>query len=80
MWIFDMIWWGIGYGVGRLILPLISFGKVRAEPLEYRDKGPGWLGYRRNESGHLEIVADLAAGIGLVACCVGLAVVLHFIR
>lgn len=80
MWILDLLWWGIGYAVGRLILPLVSFGKVRAGPLESRGEPFGWLGYRRNESGCLEIEPTLAVGIGLVACCFGLAMVLHFIH
>ena len=77
---FDMIWWGIGYSAARLILPVVSFGKVRVEPLECRDNRFGWLCYRRDGSGHLEVVAELGAGIGLVACCIGLAIVLHFLR
>lgn len=81
MWIFfDMIWWGIGYGVARLILPVVSFGKVQVGPLVYDGEGFGWLGCRRNESGQLEIGPTLAAGIGLVACCIGLGIVLHFIH
>lgn len=75
-----MVWWGIGYGVARLILPLVSFGKVQVRPLESRDERSSWLGFRRNDSGHLEIEPTPACGIGLVICCIGLAVVLHFIR
>jgi len=80
VWILDLLWWGIGYGVARLILPLVSFGKVQAAPLDSRGNGFSWRGYRRNESGHVEIESTLAVGIGLVACCSGLAIVLHFIH
>ena len=80
VWILDMIWWGIGYGTARLIVPIVSFGKVEVGPLESRGDEFGWFCYRRNESGQLEIDPTLAVGIGLVACCVGLAIVLHFIH
>lgn len=74
----DMIWWGIGYGVARLILPLVSFGKVRVAPLDMSGSGFSWLGYRRNDSGHVEIEPTLGVAIGLIVCCVGLMVVLYF--
>jgi len=79
MWILDELWCGIGYGVARLILPLVSLGKVRAGPLEERRDGYGWLGYRRSEAGHLELEPLVAGGIGLIVCCLGLALFLHFI-
>lgn len=78
-WILELVWWGIGYAVARLLLPLISLGKVQvAAPLD--SSRFGWLGLRRNESGRLEIEATFAALIGLVICCAGLAVILCFIR
>ncbi len=78
-WILELVWWGIGYSVARLVLPLVSFGKVQVgTPLD--TSRFGWLGFRRNESGRLEIEATLSALIGLVICCAGLAVVLYFIH
>jgi hypothetical protein len=80
VWILDLLWWGIGYGTARLILPLVSLGKVRVAPLESRGEGSGWLGCSRNNGGQLEIEPTPAVGIGLVICCIGLAIVLYFIR
>jgi len=79
MWILDLLWWGIGYAVARLILPLVTFGKVQAEPLESAGHEFGWLGYRR-KSGGLEVQSTVAAGIELVTCCLGLAAALYFIH
>lgn len=78
-WVLDLIWWGIGYAVARLLLPLLSFGKVQVGTT--RDtSGFGWLGWRRIERGRLEVEATFAALIGLVICCAGLAAVLYFIH
>ena len=65
----------LGYNASRLILPLVSFGKLRAGP--QFEGGFGWLGYRRSALGHLEIAPDFAAGIGLIVCCLGLAMALY---
>jgi hypothetical protein len=73
----EIVWWRIGYSVARLVLPLVSFGKLEVLPLESPDSS--WLGYRRNGSGYVEIDPTPAGGIGLVICCIGLAIVLHFI-
>jgi hypothetical protein len=77
LWILEFVWWGIGYAVARLVLPLVSFGKVQVgSALDSR--GFGWSGLRRIENGRLEVEATFAALIGLVICCAGLAVVLYF--
>lgn len=79
MWILaELLGWGFGYAVGRRVLPLVSFGKVQAGHLE--SQGYNWLGYKRNVSGRLEIDSTLVAGIGLIACCIVLAAILHFIH
>jgi hypothetical protein len=78
-WFLELIWWGVGYAVARLVLPLVSFGKVQVGTA--RDtSGFGWLGLRRIENGRLEIEATFAALIGLVIFCAGLAAVLYFIH
>ncbi|HJP68067.1 MAG TPA: hypothetical protein VJ846_04115 [Sphingomicrobium sp.] len=84
-WVLVEIWsffvvemiYRLGHNVARLILPLVSFGKLRAGPLKQSEGGFGWLGYRRSALGHLEIAPDFAAGIGLIVCCLGLAMALY---
>lgn len=78
-WVLDLIWWGIGYAVARLVLPLVSLAKVQAGTA-LDSSGFGWLGWRRIECGRLEVEATFAALIGLVICCAGLAAVLYFIH
>ena len=78
-WVLELIWWGVGYAVARLVLPLVSFGKVQVGTA--RDSsGFGWLGLRRIENGRLEVEATFAALLGLVIFCAGLAAVLYSIH
>ncbi|MBR0694812.1 hypothetical protein [Bradyrhizobium lablabi] len=80
VWILDLIWWWVGHAVARLVLPLVSFGKVRVEPLESPSDGFGWAGCRRIETGRLEVELTLAAGIGMVIYCIALAAVLYLVH
>lgn len=78
-WVLELIWWGVGYAVARLVLPLLSFGKVKVG-IAGDSSGFGWLGLRRIDNGRIEVEAIFAAFIGLVICCAGLAAVLCFIH
>ena len=79
MWILGMLWWGIGYGIARLILPLVSFGKLRAEPLSVSwAREFNWLSCRRSGDGQIEVESTVAGGVGLLIFFICLAVFLHF--
>lgn len=75
----DVIWLGIGYNVARLIFPVVTFGKLRVAPLGPYFERFGYLGCRRSDSGQWLVEPYLAGGIGLMVCCLGLAVVLYFL-
>lgn len=78
-WFLELIFSGVGYAVARIVLPLVSIGKVQVgDALD--SSGFGWRGWRRIEGGRLEIEATFAALIGLVICCAGVAAVLYFIH
>jgi len=78
-WVLELIWWGVGYAVARLVLPLASFGKVQVGTA--RDSGGfGWLGVRRIDNGRFEVEAAFAALVGLVICCAGLAATMYFVH
>jgi hypothetical protein len=74
--IFDLLWWGVGYVIARVVLPLVSFGKVRVGPVG--SIGFNWLGCRRNGVGVLEIAPMFAALIGLLVFCSGFVMALYF--
>jgi hypothetical protein len=59
---------GIGYGVARVGLPLVSFGRIRLEPLRSPSTGFNLLGYRYVD-GVVEIAATTAGLLGWSSAC-----------
>ena len=66
MWLFDFLIDVIGYTTARLVLPLLSFGWVYAEPLTSPPKRFGALGYRRDEGGRIELAGTVAGFVGFI--------------
>ncbi|MGY3488885.1 hypothetical protein ACVW1C_006768 [Bradyrhizobium sp. USDA 4011] len=69
----------IGYTVARLIVPVVSFGRIRVAAYNCDEGEFGWPGGRRDGFGRLELGAGVASGIGLVICALYLAAVLWFV-
>lgn len=78
-WGIGFFWWGIGYGTARLILPIVSFGGLRAAPLCVSDHEFNWLCCRRSGNGPIEVESTVAGFVGLLIFFVCLAVFLHFL-
>ena len=57
---------GAGYFTGRVVVPVVTFGKARVEPAP---KGvrvyPKWHGFNRGSDGRLVIDAEMGALFGL---------------
>ncbi|WJR76497.1 hypothetical protein [Bradyrhizobium sp. NP1] len=66
--IVEALIYAAGYAVARLLLPLLSFGKVYVAPLNSGADGINWLGYRRDARQWIEIKAIVAGWIGFIAC------------
>ena len=79
VWILDMLWWSLGYGTARVLLPVVSFGKLRAQSLCDWDREFNWLSCRRTGDGQIEIEATVAGAIGLLIFFIYLAVFVHFV-
>ncbi|MCP4618674.1 MAG: hypothetical protein GY844_19845 [Bradyrhizobium sp.] len=79
VWILNLLWWGFGYGTARVILPVVSFGKVHVESLSDWDNEFNWLSCRRIGDGQIEVESTVAGWIGLLIYFICLAVFLHFI-
>jgi hypothetical protein len=65
----------VGYGIARLLLPVLSFRKIRIQPLGGPSMRFNLLGYRHVGNGRIEIEATFAGFIGLViglATCVAI--------
>lgn len=76
---FESIWWLLGYAIALLVLPIVSFGKVRVGSFLDSHKF-NWLGYRYREDGRLEIEGTFATLIGLLVFCAGFMLGLFFIH
>ena len=69
----------IGYAVARVVLPLISFGRIAVEPVRGSGARFNLLGYRRADS-DIEVAAPTAAWFGLLALCLALAFTISVLR
>ncbi len=69
----------IGCTVARLVFPLLSLGRVYVKPFNSPPQRFNWLGYRRDESGRIELDDSVAGVMGLfVVFIVLLAITLIF--
>ncbi|KOF17898.1 hypothetical protein AC244_16190 [Ensifer adhaerens] len=55
-----------GYTTARLVLPIITLGKVRVQSITSAERGFNWLGFKRVEDGSLICHADMAGFIGVM--------------
>ncbi len=62
----------VGYGIARFALPILSFGKIYAQPLNSADNSFNIIGYRHDGKGRIEISSIVAASMGLVLALLGL--------
>lgn len=56
----------IGYGTARMLLPLLTFGRIRVEAVKSRDAGFNSLGFKRLPGGELLCASDLAGWVGVL--------------
>lgn len=56
----------IGYTVARFALPVLSLGRMYVEPLTSSSRPFNWLGYRRDQSGRIEVEGAAAGLVGLM--------------
>ena len=73
-WLFDLLIDVIGYTTARLVLPLLSFGRIYAEPLSSPSKRFNALGYRRDDGGRIELAESVAGFVGFIIFLVALSI------
>ena len=70
----------LGYATARVLLPLVTFGKVRAETVTEDEYSYNWLGARREKDGTVVLDTSTASWIGYFFWLFVLAVVLSVVR
>lgn len=60
----DLILDVVGYATARLLLPTLTFQKVKVDVLSSSEAGFNWLGFKRLPDGRLLCSADSAGWIG----------------
>jgi hypothetical protein len=68
VYVFDVLIFIIGYTTARVLLPLLSFGKIHVQPFKSKSTGFNALGCRFEENGRIEVESMVAVGIGFLAC------------
>ena len=76
MILLDFILDVVGYSAARLLLPVVTFQKVKVDALSSDEVGFNWLGFKRLPGGELLCDANSAGWIGALFCLIALAVVL----
>jgi len=65
-WLLDVLIDVVGCPIARLVLPLVSFGRIYVEPLTSPRQKFNMFGYRRDQRGRIELHTQPASFIGLV--------------
>jgi hypothetical protein len=73
---FDFILDVVGYTTARLLLPTLTFQKVKVDVLSSSEAGFNWLGFKRLSNGALLCDANSAGWIGALFWPIVLAVVI----
>lgn len=66
----------VGYTAGRVLLPILSFGKIQVDGLTSDEIGFNWLGFKRLPDGKLLCSAETACWIGILFWALVLVIVL----
>lgn len=69
------------YGTARIVLPLLTFGRVRAERMFHENTTRiGWLGAGRDNAGRWVLSGQMAALFGCVFWVVVVVVIILLVR
>lgn len=66
MFILGILLEWLGYPIARVLLPIVTFGRVRADEVMSMRSGFNWLGLKRESSGALLWSASMTASLGLL--------------
>jgi hypothetical protein len=80
MFILDILIEIVGYTTARLLLPLVSFGKVYVEPVKSNKRGFNALGFRLDENKKIEVEATMAGWVGFLFWIAVTILIIYFVR
>nr|WP_040326269.1 hypothetical protein [Aurantimonas manganoxydans] len=69
----------VGYTTARLLLPALSFGKLRVQTLRSSEGGFNWFGFRHETDGRILVESNMAGWLGLFVWIAALVVVIVFV-
>jgi hypothetical protein len=75
----DFILYAVGYTTSRLLLPALTFQKVKVEALSSGQAGYNWLGFKRLSDGVLLCDSNSAGWIGALFWLTVLVVIVAFV-
>lgn len=55
----------LGYTTARLLIPILTFGRVRVQPLRAEPQRHSWFGFARGADGSRQLEATMAGWYGL---------------
>ncbi|KUL94863.1 hypothetical protein DK26_16015 [Bosea sp. WAO] len=70
----------LGYTTARLLVPILTFGRVRVQALRAEPRRHNWFGFARDADGSHQLEATMAGWYGLVFWLGALVVVLALLR
>lgn len=70
----------LGYTTARLLVPIVTFGRVRVRALRAEPQGSNWFGFSRAADGSCRLEATMAGWYGLFVWIAALVAVLALLR
>jgi len=77
--VFEIVLLAFGYTTARILLPTLTFGKVKVDALSSSEAGFNWLGFKRLADGVLLCDANSAGWIGVLIWVFVLVVVVSLV-
>jgi hypothetical protein len=79
LFLFDTIFCAVGYATARLLLPVLTFGRVKVDALLHAETGFNWFGFKRLPDGVLLCDSIVAGWLGVLVWAFVLVAVLALV-
>jgi hypothetical protein len=79
LFVFDTVFYAVGHATARMLLPLLTAGKVKVDGLLHAETGFNWFGFKRLQDGVLLCDSLVAGWLGLAVWTFGLVAILALV-